>query len=102
RFSASSFVPDVLRHGVTYWNYVGEPVHYVLSAIEKDYGGDVDRIHAEVTHDSRNRLRYAVGNGAAAPDIERFIDWLGLEDMFELYGSPPAASTPLPQKRDPP
>ena len=24
------FVPDVLRYGVTYWNYVGEPVHYVL------------------------------------------------------------------------
>src|SRR4030095_2814374 len=43
RFTASTFVPDVLRHGVTYWNYVGEPVHYVLSAIEKDYGGDVDR-----------------------------------------------------------
>ena len=40
RFSASQFVPDVLRYGVTFWNYVGEPVHYVLAAIEKQYGGD--------------------------------------------------------------
>jgi acyl-CoA synthetase (AMP-forming)/AMP-acid ligase II len=101
RFSASSFVPDVLRHGVTYWNYVGEPVHYVLSAIEKEYGGDVDRIHAEVTNHPQNRLRYAAGNGASAPDIERFIDWLGLEDMFELYGSTEAAISTFRKKGDP-
>jgi len=28
----------VLRYGVSYWNYVGEPVHYILSAIEKQMG----------------------------------------------------------------
>jgi fatty-acyl-CoA synthase len=43
RFSASSFVPDCLKFGVSYWNYVGEPVHYVLGAIEKQYGGDEAR-----------------------------------------------------------
>ncbi|HJW70688.1 MAG TPA: AMP-binding protein [Candidatus Binatia bacterium] len=101
RFSASSFVADVFRHGVTHWNYVGEPVHYVLSAIEKEYGGDVDRIHAEVTNHPRNRLRYALGNGAAAPDIERFMDWLGLEEMFELYGSTEAAISTFRKKTDP-
>jgi fatty-acyl-CoA synthase len=101
RFSASSFVPDVFRHGVTFWNYVGEPVHYVLGAIEKQYGGDVTRIHAEVTNDPRNTLRWAVGNGAAAPDIERFMDWLGLEDMFELYGSTEAAISTFRKKSDP-
>ena len=31
RFSASQFVPDVFKYGVTFWNYVGEPVHYVLA-----------------------------------------------------------------------
>jgi fatty-acyl-CoA synthase len=101
RFSASSFVPDVFRHRVTYWNYVGEPVHYVLSAIDKEYGGDVGRIHAAVTNDPRNRLRYALGNGAAAPDIERFIDWFGLEEMFELYGSTEAAISTFRKKTDP-
>jgi fatty-acyl-CoA synthase len=101
RFSASQFVPDVLRHGVTFWNYVGEPVHYVLSHISKQYGGDVDRIHAEVTNNPKNKLRYAVGNGAAPPDIDRFMDWLGLEDMFELYGSTEAAISTFRRKGDP-
>lgn len=101
RFSASQFVPDCFRYGVTFWNYVGEPVHYVLSAIEKQYGGDLERIRAEVTNHPDNRLRFAVGNGAAPPDIDRFIDWLGLEDMYELYGSTEAAISTFRRKGDP-
>jgi len=101
RFSASQFVPDVLRHGVTYWNYVGEPVHYVLAAIEKQYGGDEARIAAAVTNHPHNKFRYAVGNGAAPPDIDRFTQWFGLEDMFELYGSTEAAISTFRRKGDP-
>ena len=101
RFSASQFVPDVMRYGVTYWNYVGEPVHYVLAAIEAAYGGDEARIAAEITHHPDNKLRYALGNGAAAPDIERFTQWLGLEDMLELYGSTEAAISTFRRKGDP-
>ncbi len=101
RFSASQFVPDILEHGVTYWNYVGEPVHYVLAAIEKQFGGDEERILAEVARNPRNRLRYALGNGAAPPDIDRFTRWLGLEDMFELYGSTEAAISTFRRKGDP-
>jgi len=101
RFSASGFVPDVLRYGVTYWNYVGEPVHYVLGALEKQYGGDEARILAEVAGHPDNHLRYAVGNGASPPDIDRFVRWLGLEDMFELYGSTEAAISTFRRKGDP-
>ncbi|MGH0030394.1 MAG: AMP-binding protein [Myxococcota bacterium] len=101
RFSASQFVPDVLRYGVTYWNYVGEPVHYILGAIDKEYGGDEARIVAEVAGHPDNRLRYALGNGAAPPDIDRFIRYLGLEDMFELYGSTEAAISTFRKKTDP-
>jgi fatty-acyl-CoA synthase len=101
RFSASQFVPDVLRHGVTYWNYVGEPVHYVLAWIEKQYRGDEERIASEITRHPQNKLRYAVGNGAAPPDLDRFMKWLGLEDMFELYGSTEAAITTFRRKGDP-
>lgn len=101
RFSASQFVPDVLRYGVTFWNYVGEPVHYVLAAIEKEYGGDEARIAREITENPRNKFRYAVGNGAAPPDIDRFTRWLGLEDMFELYGSTEAAISTFRRKGDP-
>ena len=100
RFSASQFVPDVLRHGVTFWNYVGEPVHYILGAIEKQYGSE-ERILAEVAAHPDNRLSYAIGNGAAPPDIDKFIRWLGLEDMFELYGSTEAAISTFRRKTDP-
>jgi len=101
RFSASRFVPDVLENGVTYWNYVGEPVHYVLAAVEKQCEGDPKRIAAEITHHPDNRFRWAVGNGAAPPDIERFVEWFGLDDMFELYGSTEAAISTFRKKTDP-
>ena len=101
RFSAKNFVPDVFRYGVTYWNYVGEPVHYILDAIERQYDGDEERIRAEVTDDPRNRLRFALGNGASPPDIDRFVRWLGLEDMFELYGSTEAAISTFRKHSDP-
>jgi fatty-acyl-CoA synthase len=101
RFSASGFVPDVLRYGVSYWNYVGEPVHYILAAIEKEYGGDEARILREIASNPRNRFRYAVGNGAAPPDIDRFVRWFALEDMLELYGSTEAAISTFRRKTDP-
>ena len=101
RFSASQFVPDILRYGVTVWNYVGEPVHYVLAAIEKQYGGDEAKIAAAITNNPKNRFRYAVGNGAAPPDIDQFARWMGLEDMFELYGSTEAAISTFRRKGDP-
>jgi fatty-acyl-CoA synthase len=101
RFSASKFVPDVFRYGVTFWNYVGEPVHYVLAAIERRYDGDEERILAEVARNPQNRLRWAVGNGASPPDIDRFTRWLDLEDMFELYGSTEAAISTFRRKGDP-
>jgi fatty-acyl-CoA synthase len=100
RFSASSFLPDVLRYGVTFWNYVGEPVHYILGALEREFGSE-ERVLAEVARNPENRLRYAIGNGAAAPDIDRFSDWMGLEDMFELYGSTEAAISTFRRKGDP-
>lgn len=101
RFSASQFLPDIFEYGATFWNYVGEPVHYVLTYIERQFGGDEERIAREVTQNPRNRLRYAVGNGAAPPDIDKFMKWLGLEDMFELYGSTEAAISTFRRKGDP-
>ncbi|MCZ6783540.1 MAG: AMP-binding protein [Proteobacteria bacterium] len=101
RFSASNFVPDVLRYGVTFWNYVGEPLHYILGAIERQYEGDEERIVREVTQHPDNRFRYALGNGASQPDIDRLMRWLGLEDIFELYGSTEAAISTFRTKNDP-
>lgn len=101
RFSASGFIEDVLRYGVTYWNYVGEPVHYVLSAVERTFGGDEERIRRELTESPRNRLRFCVGNGASPPDIDKFMRWFGLEEMYELYGSTEAAISTFRKKGDP-
>jgi fatty-acyl-CoA synthase len=100
RFSASAFVRDVLEYGVTYWNYVGEPVHYILAAIEREYGDEARILEAVAAH-PRNRLRYALGNGASSPDIDRFTRWMGLEDMFELYGSTEATISTFRRKGDP-
>jgi fatty-acyl-CoA synthase len=100
RFSASAFVRDVLEYGVTYWNYVGEPVHYILAALEREYGGEARILEAVAAH-PRNRLRYALGNGASSPDIDRFTRWMGLEDMFELYGSTEATISTFRRKGDP-
>jgi fatty-acyl-CoA synthase len=101
RFSAGSFVSDVFQHGVTWWNYVGEPLHYILSALRRDYEGDEGRILSEVAANDRNQLRYALGNGASPPDIDLFIRWFGLEDMLELYGSTEAAISTFRRKGDP-
>ena len=101
RFSGSRFVPDCFEYGVSMWNYVGEPVHYVLAAIEKEHGGDLARIRREVTENPRNRLRFAIGNGASPVDIDKFSAWMGLEDMFELYGSTEAAISTFRRTGDP-
>jgi len=76
-------------------------VHYVLAAIERDYAGDEARIRRELTENPKNKLRFAVGNGASPPDIDRFTKWMGLEDMFELYGSTEAAISTMRRKGDP-
>jgi fatty-acyl-CoA synthase len=59
RFSATNFLPDVRRYGVTFFNYVGKPLSYILATPEKP-------------DDSDNPLRVAFGNEAAPLDIERF------------------------------
>ncbi len=100
RFSASNFAPDILRHGVSYWNYVGEPVHYILNALEREHGSE-QAILAAVANHPEARLRYAIGNGASPPDIDRFTRWMGLDDMFELYGSTEAAISTFRKKGDP-
>ncbi len=60
RFSASKFVPDVLRYGVTYWNYVGEPVHYVLQ-----------RSRSSTAATKRASLAEVTGNPAQPPALRR-------------------------------
>jgi fatty-acyl-CoA synthase len=59
KFSASQFLADIRRYGVTYLNYVGKPLAYVLATPERD-------------DDADNTLRVAFGNEASDRDIEDF------------------------------
>jgi fatty-acyl-CoA synthase len=72
-FSASRFLPDVRRHGVTYMNYVGKPLAYILAT-------------AEQPDDHQNPLRIAFGNEAADRDIEEFSRRFGCA-VWDGFGS---------------
>jgi fatty-acyl-CoA synthase len=73
RFSATNFLPDVRRHGVTFFNYVGKPLSYILATPERPDDGE-------------NPLRIAFGNEAAPLDIDRFAQRFGCI-VVDGYGS---------------
>ena len=73
RFSASGFLPDVRRHGITYMNYVGKPLTYILATPE----------HPD---DADNTLRVAFGNEGAEHDLKRFAERFGCT-VLDSYGS---------------
>ena len=58
-FSASGLLTDLRRYGVTYMNYVGKPLAYVLATPEE-------------SDDHDNPLRIAFGNEANERDIDEF------------------------------
>jgi fatty-acyl-CoA synthase len=73
KFSASGFLPDVRRYGVTFFNYVGKPLSYVLATPEQP-------------DDADNPLSRVFGNEAADLDIDRFARRFGCR-VFDSYGS---------------
>jgi len=73
RFSASQFLSDVRRYGVTYFNYVGKPLSYILATPEQP-------------DDADNTLRRCFGNEAAEADVARFAERFGCT-VQDAYGS---------------
>ncbi|MEU0188889.1 AMP-binding protein [Streptomyces afghaniensis] len=73
RFSASRFLPDVRRHGATYFTYVGRAIQYVLAT---EPGPD----------DRDNPLRLGFGTEAGAVDAAAFERRFGVR-LVEGYGS---------------
>jgi len=73
RFSASGFLPEVRRYGVTYFSYVGKPLTYILATPERP-------------DDADNTLRVAFGNEGAEHDLARFAARFGCE-VIDGYGS---------------
>ncbi|MFI1378317.1 long-chain-fatty-acid--CoA ligase [Embleya sp. NPDC020886] len=64
RFSASGFLPDMRRFGVTYANYVGKPLSYILATPERP-------------DDADNSLARVFGNEGGPQDVERFARRFG-------------------------
>lgn len=73
RFSASGFLPDVRRFGVTFFNYVGKPLSYIMATPAQP-------------DDADNTLRLVFGNEAAPGDVERFAERFGCP-VIDSYGS---------------
>jgi fatty-acyl-CoA synthase len=73
KFSASRFLDDVRRYAVTYMNYVGKPLAYVLATPERP-------------DDADNPLRVAFGNEASDRDIDEFSRRFGCE-VWDGFGS---------------
>ena len=73
RFSASNWIRDVKRYGVTYFNYVGKPLEYILATPERP-------------DDADNKLRLGLGNEANEDDVDRFSLRFGVE-IRENFGS---------------
>ncbi len=73
RFSASGFLGDVKRFGVTFFNYVGRSLAYVLA-------------QPELPGESDNRLRFGFGTEASTRDRAEFLRRFGAP-LFESYGS---------------
>ena len=101
RFSASAFEEDILEHGATFMNYVGQPLHYILHALEGKYGTG-EAVEAALSRHPRNHLRIAHGNGASPLDREKFIRYLGMEHVYEAYGSTEAPVSTVVFPGDPP
>jgi len=92
RFSASAFEEDMLAYGVTFLNYVGQPLHYIIDALERKYGSG-EAIESALAKHPRNRFRSAYGNGATVKDRIKLKRYLGMEHIYEIYGSTEAVIT---------
>lgn len=73
KFSASAWLDDVRRYKVTFFNYVGKPLNYILATEEK-------------ADDADNPLRIAFGNEANEKDIAAFSRRFGCQ-VIDSYGT---------------
>ncbi len=88
RFSASGFLPDVRAAGVTYFNYVGKPLSYILATPERP-------------DDADNTLIRAFGNEGSTDDVARFAERFGVT-VTDSYGSTEGGATVIRTPDTPP
>lgn len=73
RFSASGFLPDVRRYGVTWFNYTGKLLTYLLATPAKE-------------DDADNSLRVAFGNEGSPQVVQEAAARFGMR-IIDVFGS---------------
>ncbi|MFZ2529291.1 MAG: long-chain-fatty-acid--CoA ligase [Rhodococcus sp. (in: high G+C Gram-positive bacteria)] len=84
KFSASGFLPDLRRFGITYAHYVGKPLSYIVATPETPQDGD-------------NTLKIMYGNEGTAPAIAEFrrrFDAVVVDGFGSTEGGISIAATP--------
>ncbi len=74
RFSASRFIPDIREHRVTFFNYVGRVLSYILSQPEQE-------------SDKDNSLEVVFGSEASPAEVRAFRERFACPDVREGYGA---------------
>ena len=88
RFSASGWLSDVRRYGVTYWNYTGKPLAYLLAQPPRP-------------DDADNSLRVAYGNEGAPSLVAAFAERFGVE-VIDAFGATEGGLAVTRSDGDPP
>jgi fatty-acyl-CoA synthase len=88
KFSASGWLPDVRRHGVTYWNYTGKPLAYLLA-------------QPVAADDADNPLRVAYGNEGAPNIVAEFSERFDVE-VIDAFGATEGGLAVTRHDGDPP
>jgi len=73
RFSASRWLADVRHYGVTWWNYTGKPLAYLLATPERP-------------DDANNTLRVAYGNEGSPHVVAEFSRRFGVH-VIDAFGA---------------
>ncbi|MFD6893512.1 long-chain-fatty-acid--CoA ligase [Rhodococcus sp. NPDC060086] len=84
RFSASGFLPDLRKFSVTYANYVGKPLSYIVATPARP-------------DDADNPLRIMYGNEGSAPAVAEFsrrFDAVVVDGFGSTEGGVSIAATP--------
>jgi len=81
KFSASQFMPDIRKHKVTYFNYVGRPLTYILETPESP-------------DDKNHCVRIGFGNEAPPADLKRFTERFNIP-LMDSYGQTEMGATIL-------
>lgn len=88
KFSKSQWLRDVRRYGVTFFNYTGKPLAYILSTLSQP-------------DDADNPLRICFGNEGSHTVVREFEERFGCQ-VIDVFGASEGGLGVTRQRGDPP